>query len=448
MTILTPSGIFGTCNHDHSRRFYIKKLLYVLVICVAISGSVCHAFAVPYPYGEPEFSATIVGDYECTPGNVTPLLIKVANVATNPELILDVSNPVESTPIVPYAVLLTLEPGNSPADIIHTVQTLPALPPATGIPLTFPVIIPADAPAGPYYLDLNIQYQYADSIAKDGLTDVFHYTTKEVTLKIPIVVKEKVRVRVDNISASYMAPGQVGIISADITNVGYYSGKNASAELTTAKGSPVTIYQGGYHLGTFDVGETRSVEWRASVSDKLDASSIPAVVQISYEDKNQNLTKSQPVSIGIPVSAGPKFNITYDRPKITPGGSTVVRVTYINTGDAPAFGATAKIVPVNPVSSKQTGGMLGTIAPGESVTTDYEFSLSQKALVKPYGVLTDIKFRGEDGSVYLSDPLKIELNTIEPGIIAILLSPVSLVILIGVILVFGYLFLRKEGRLI
>lgn len=408
----------------------------------------CHVIAVPYPYGEPELTASIVGDNECTPGNVTPLLIKVANVATNPELILDVSNPVESTPIVPYAVLLTLEPGNSPVDIIHTVQTLPAIPPATGIPLTFPVIIPADAKAGSYNLDLNIQYQYADSIAKDGLTNVFHYTTKEVILKIPIIIKEKVRIRIDNISTSYMAPGQVGIIRVDITNIGYYSGKNASAELTTAKDSPVTVYQGGYHLGSFDVGETRNVEWRASVSDKLDASSIPAVVQISYEDKNQNITKSQPVSIGIPVSSGPKFNITYDRPKITPGGSAVVRVTYINTGDAPAMGATAKIVPVNPVSSKQTGGMLGTIAPGESVTTDYEFSLSQKALVKPYGVLTDIKFRGEDGTVYLSDPLKIELNTTDPGIIAILLSPVSLVILIGVILVLGYLFLRKEGRLI
>ena len=60
------------------------------------------------------------------------------------------------------------------------------------------MIIPADAKAGDYTLDLKIQYQYADSIAKDGLTNVFHYTTKDTTLTIPIVIKEKVRLQVDS----------------------------------------------------------------------------------------------------------------------------------------------------------------------------------------------------------------------------------------------------------
>ncbi|WP_319579446.1 hypothetical protein [uncultured Methanospirillum sp.] len=444
MTLLTPSDFYLAGRTAHSGTM-IRVLLALFILSLTVSGCIIHVSAVPYPYGEPEFMATIVGDNECTPGNLTPLTIKVANIATNPELILDASNPVESSPIVSYAVLLTLEAGNAPVDIIHTVQTLPVLPPSTGVPLTFPVIIPAEAKAGNYSLDLKVQYQYADSIAKDGLTNVFHYTTKDTTLTIPIVIKEKVRLQVDNITTSYIAPGQEGIIRADITNIGYYSGDNASAELTTDKESPISVYQGSYHIGTFGVGETKSVEWRAKVSDTLDATSIPATIQISYEDRNGNLTSSQPVSIGIPVSRGPKFNITYDQPTVTPGGSAIVHVTYINTGDAPAIGATAKIVPVTPVSSKQTGGLLGDVAPGESVTTSYEFILSEKALVKPYGVLTDVKFRGEDGIIYLSDPLKIELKTAEPGILATLLSPVSLIVLIGILLIIGYLFLKREG---
>jgi|GEM_PF-2076838 len=444
MTLLTHSGFLLPGSTAHAGTM-IRALLAMLILSLAVSGCIIHASAVPYPYGEPEFTATIVGDNECTPGNLTPLTIKVANIATNSELILDASNPVESSPIVPYAVLLTLEAGTAPVDIVHTVQTLPVLPPSTGVPLTFPVIIPAESKAGNYTLDLRIQYQFVDSIAKDGLTNVFHYTTRDTTLTIPIVIKEKVRLQVNNITTSYIAPGQDGVIRADITNIGYYSGTNASAELTTGKGSPISVYQGSNHIGTFGVGETKSVEWRAKVSDTLDATSIPATVQVSYKDKNGNLTSSQSVSIGIPVSRGPKFNITYDQPVITPGGSAIVHVTYINTGDAPAIGATAKIVPVTPVSSKQTGGLLGDVAPGESVTTWYEFMLSEKALVKPYGVLTDVKFRGEDGIVYLSDPLKIELRTMEPGILAILLSPVSLIVLIGILLVIGYLFLKREG---
>lgn len=427
------------------------RQIILLILVLGLAGSVLsiHASAVPYPYGEPEFTATIVGDNECEPGNVTPLTIKIANIATNPELILDAANPVASSPVISYAVMLTLDSGNAPADIIHTIETLPVLPPSTGVPVIFPVIIPADAKAGSYALALKVQYQYADSISKEGTgTNVFHYTTKNTTLKIPIVIKEKVRIRVDNITTSHVAPGQDGTIQADITNIGYYSGTDASAELTTDDLSPITPYQGSYHLGTFGIGETRTVEWRASVADKIDATSIPATVLISYEDSHGNQTTSQPVSIGIPVHTGPKFRITYDQPQITPGGSATVHATYSNIGDAPALNATAKIVPVNPVSSVQTGGLLGTIGPGESMMIEYVFHLSEKALVKPYGVLTDIKYRGEDGTVYLSDPLKIQLVTVEPGIITVLFSPVSLIILLGVFLILGYLFLKREGKLV
>jgi len=445
MNFWIPSPFYPAVWHHTIRQI----IFLVLLLCLAGSVFSTQVTAVPYPYGEPEFTATIIGDNECEPGNVTPLTIKIANIATNSELILDASNPVASSPIISYAVMLTLEPGNSPADIIHTVETLPVLPPSTGVPLIFPVIIPADAKAGTYTLDLKVQYQYADSISKEGTdTNVFHYTAKNTTLNIPIAIKEKVRIRVDNVTTTRIAPGQDGTIRADITNIGYYSGTNASAELTTNDPSPITPYQGSFHLGTFGIGETRAVEWRASVSDTIDATSIPATVLISYEDRHGNQTTSQPISIGIPVHTGPKFRITYDQPQITPGGSAPVHVRYSNIGDAPASNATAKIVPVNPVSSVQTGGLLGTIGPGESVVIEYLFSLSEKALVKPYGVLTDVKYRGNDGSVYLSDPLKIQLATVEPGILAILLSPVSLIILLGIFLIIGYLFLKREGKLV
>ncbi|PKL58620.1 MAG: hypothetical protein CVV33_10575, partial [Methanomicrobiales archaeon HGW-Methanomicrobiales-4] len=326
--------------------------------------------------------------------------------------------------------------------------TIPVLLPSTGVPIAFPVIIPEDAKAGNYNLALRIRAQYVDSVSIQGTdTDIFHYMTKDVTLQIPITIKAQIRIRVDNITTTHISPGQDGTIRANISNIGNYTGNHASAELITDALSPITPYQGSYYLGAFGTGETRTVEWHAAVAGQIDATTLPAIVLITYEDKYGNLTESQPVFVGIPVHTGPKFLLTYDRPSITPGGSATVRVTYTNVGDSAVSDATAKIVPVNPVTSPQTGTLLGTMGSGESVETEFKFYLDQKALVKPYAVLTDIKYRGEDGSVYLSDPLKIELTPEKPGILAILLSPLALVIILGIFLIIGYLFLKREGRL-
>jgi hypothetical protein len=424
-------------------------LTIVVFVTLLLTGYVCSvpADAAPYPYGEPEFTATIIGDNECEPGNMTLLSIKVANIAKTSEFVLDPINPVASNPGVAYGAILTLDSGNSPATIIHTGITIPVLPPSTDVTLVFPVIIPADAQAGNYTLDLQIHSQYADSVSIQGdATDIFHYKTKDITLQVPITIKAHIRIKIEKISTSHISPGQDGIIRANITNIGDYTGNHASAELITDALSPITPYQGSYYLGTFAIGETRTIEWRAAVASQIDATTLPATVIITYEDKYGNLTESQPLFVGIPVHTGPKFLLSYDQPPITPGGSATVRVTYTNIGDAPASDAIAKIVPVNPITSPQTGGLLGTIAPGESAVIEYDFYVSQKALVKPYGVLTDVKYRGEDESIYLSDPLKIELVTVQPGILAILLSPLALVIILGILLLIGYLFLKRMGR--
>ena len=420
-------------------------ILYCILACLWIQP----VMAVPYPYGEPEYSATVEGDNTLHPGNITPLTIVITNTAHAPEKILDPVDPVASSPVIGMGLTLTLTAGDAPVDIIATPLTIPVLPPSVKVPVTFPVIIRSDASAGTFSLPLEVTSRYVDSIAMEGTgTNVFHYSSKNVTLEIPVRIKPVVRVRVTDIVATNMSPGQHGRISATITNTGDYNGKNAIAMLVPDPQSPIFPYQGTYFLGTFSPGEQRDVNWRIEVRDEIDTTTIPVTLVISYEDEDGLIETSDPVMIGIPISKGPKFSLSYDKLSIEPGATANIRATFTNTGDEPAHDATAKIVPIAPVSSEGTTASFGTLLPGESADAVFKISLDSEALVKPYGILTNVKYLGEDGIVALSDPMQIEIETAPHGILAFLFSPISLVVIFGLLLIGGYMVLNREGRLI
>ena len=438
--------IFQYFHSEKQYRVMTRCLITLILVCLFCSSF--SVSAVPIPYGQPYYSATLTGSNELEPGNETLINIKISNIGHTPEKILDIEDPVPSSPVVGVGAELILEPGTAPVDIIATPLTIPALIPSDVVHVAFPVIVPADAKEGSYTLNLHVNSQYAESVAMQGSSNIFTYKPYNTTLPIPVTIKKVVRVRVDDITSSNLSPGLNGKITANITNIGQYAGVHATAELISGTSSLLLPYQGSYYLGTFAQGEERIVEWKAAIHDNADESILPATLVISYEDKNGKQTTSMPVSIGIPIQKGPKFLLEYDEPIIEPGGQVNVRVTYLNTGDTPAYDATAKIVPIDPVSSPQTGIILGTILPGESADADYRFNLESSALVKKYGVLTDVKYRGEDGLIAISDPMRIEITTKEQGILSMLLSPVSLVIILGIVIIAGYLFIEREERLI
>jgi len=423
----------------------------IIGLMLLLIGSFCcqPALAVPFPYGEPVFSATIIGDDELKPGSAEPLIIEIANVGHNPEKILDPVDPVISSPVIAIGTKLTLYPGDSPLDIVSTPFTIPILPPSVRVPVVFPVIVPEFAHEGKYDLVLAINSSYVDSIAIQGTgTNVYHYQIQNLTLKVPVTIKGVVSTKVEDIRTSNLSSGQDGRIIANITNTGQYTGKYATAAIVTSQNSPLSIYQGSYFLGEFKPGETRKVVWRAQLKDNIDSTNLPAALVISYEDKNGLLTKSMPVALGIPVSTGPKFDLIYEKPSIEPSGSTEVKIQYRNIGDKIASNAVAKIVPISPVSSDVTSAILGDILPGESAEVVYQFKLGSKALVKPYSVLTDVKYRGEDGMIVVSEPMQIELNTVPQSVISMLMSPVSLVVVISILLILGYLVMKRKGRMV
>ena len=146
------------------------------------------------------------------------------------------------------------------------------------------------------------------------------------------------------------------------------------------------------------------------------------------------------------MNQGPKFAVRYAPVIIYPGGTSQLDVTYVNTGDVPAYDADAKITLVSPLVSGESIVALGDILPGQEANASFSVSLDSNAIVKPYAILTDVRYRDENGVLQLSDLLKINVETKKPGISGYLLSPPVIIAIIGVILIVAYYLSNRRRK--
>jgi len=398
-----------------------------------------------YPFGEPSLSATVEGDSRLDPGTSYDLTIVMENTALDPEQIQETGIYIYN-PVSALGTTVTLFPGGAPVDITNTPLVVGYLPPEVRVPVKFSMIVPEDAPAGNYTLDLQVSYVFVETETQ-GSNPQYIYRSGDATIPIPIQIRPRVRVEARGVSASNVVPGQEGSVTVTLQNMGYETGTHASAQLYTDSINPITPYQGSAYLGTFPPGETRTVSWRVSVADRINVTVLPAVVIINYQDNDGIITSSRPLTIGIPVSQGPKFVVRYAPVMLYPGGSSELHVTYVNTGDVPAYDADAKITLVSPLVSGDSIVALGDILPGGEANASFSVSLDSNAIVKPYAILTDIRYRDENGVLQLSDLLKINVETKKPGILGYLLTPPVIIAIIGVILIaFYYLSNRRRQK--
>ena len=243
--------------------------LALIVITPTQSASV-------YPFGEPSLSATVEGDSRLDPGTSYDLTIVMENTALDPEQILETGTYIYN-PVSAIATTVTLLSGDAPVDITNTPLVVGYLPPEVRIPVKFSLIVPEDARAGDYTMNLQAAYMFVETETQSS-NPQYIYRSRNVTLPISIQIRPRVRVEARGVSTSNVVPGQEGEVTVILQNVGYETGTHASAQLFTDTLSPITPYQGSAYMGTFSPGDTRTVSWRVSVADRINSTVLPAVV--------------------------------------------------------------------------------------------------------------------------------------------------------------------------
>ena len=122
-----------------------------------------------------------------------------------------------------------------------------------------------------------------------------------------------------------------------------------------------------------------------------------------YETKNETLR------IPISIKSEPKFEVTNVTGSLVQGESKVIEVTYKNTRESTAKDSMARIIVMSPLSTEKSIVRLGDIGPGEEKTASFQITADQEALVKNYGINSEIKYIDEDGDTSFSESMKVNV---------------------------------------
>ncbi|HII00544.1 TPA: hypothetical protein HA351_02435 [Methanosarcinaceae archaeon] len=159
--------------------------------------------------------------------------------------------------------------------------------------------------------------------------------------------------------------------------------------------------------GNYELLLPVSYEYQANVRTVT-----PAVINLGLTDTEftrEYKTKNTVLSLPISIESEPKFEVTEVSGNLKQGETKVVEVTYTNTREITAEDAMARIIVMSPLSTEKSIVRLGDIGPGESKTALFEISADQEAVVKKYGIDSEIKYIDEEGETSFSKNLKVNV---------------------------------------
>ncbi len=120
-------------------------------------------------------------------------------------------------------------------------------------------------------------------------------------------------------------------------------------------------------------------------------------------------TKIETLRVPISIENEPKLEVTRVSGNLVQGESKTIEVTYKNTREGIAKDSLARIIVMSPLSTEKPIVRLGDIGPGEEKTARFEISADQEALVKNYGINSEIKYIDEDGESSFSENMKVSI---------------------------------------
>ena len=167
-----------------------------------------------------------------------------------------------------------------------------------------------------------------------------------------------------------------------------------------------------------------------TISNKAPAGAYYLQLPVSYQYQSQvRITTNNVVRLGLTgmdhityyasanktllipiyVKASPKFEVTGISGNLVVGETQTIDVTYKNTGEVTAEDATVRMVVMRPLSIEQSVVRLGTMAPGESQTARFNILADSNAVIKTYGIDSEIKYYDEQGEITISDNLEVSV---------------------------------------
>jgi hypothetical protein len=188
---------------------------------------------------------------------------------------------------------------------------------------------------------------------------------------------------------------------------------------------------------------TRDVRFLLAVTRQAIAGTYPVDLFCKYTNTEGDTVTSDIVTVGVPVSDKITFAVVSPPSEAVAGGKNVIEVVYENTGSATARNAQARISAVDPFSSNDDSAYLGDLAPGERAVARYELKVDAEAVIKEYGLDSEIRYRDALDNSVISDTMKVRVKVVSPGLSSI---AIGVIVAIVVVAVGAAYYIRKNRK--
>ncbi|MCL7415009.1 MAG: hypothetical protein M8349_02965 [ANME-2 cluster archaeon] len=326
-------------NDKQIMRIVLFSVFTLVLVLVALAGIMLpvaastdlllpnYVFSTNYydSFGTPDIYFSVLGDPEFERGETVHLNINLANKGAIYGFKYDTSVGTDkgdhslSLKELEYEMRCTTAVGIKAELLSDTpyievepdtaIQTMESLVPGEmpEHPLTFTITISNKAPAGVYYMQLPISYQYQSQVRMTthdavrlgltGIDHITHYTTANKTLAVPVYVKESGQFEVMNVSG-HLTAGGTRTIDVTYKNTGEVTAWDAIARMVVMY--PLSIEQSVVRLGTMEPGESKTARFRITSDPNTVIKTYSIDSEIKYLDEQDDVALSD--NLGVPIT--------------------------------------------------------------------------------------------------------------------------------------------------
>lgn len=425
-----------------------------LILFIAVLLAAPASAAATYSQGSPDFTASITGTNEFVPGSETTLDVLVQNNGVNLFKQVKGAATIAQEDLPNAAKYVTI--GLSSSSPLVTVKSDPqfagTIPGSGGSVLKgFVVKVAEDATGGSYTLPLFISYRYPLVTPQEG-SDTFSFVYGTENITIPLTIRMKQGIKTVIVAAAYdnIGIGSEGTVLFTVRNDGQDDGTDAVVTATRNGKSPVIPVDSSVYIGDFSAGGTAACRYRLAVADSAEEQTYPVDVSVTYRNSEGSTVTTAPVTIGVPVSGKPVFEVVSPPPQVAAGATTTVTVMYRNTGTHTVSDAIARMTAHDPVTIGDNSAWLGAIGPGEEKAASFIVQADPGAAPGEYTFDSRVRYRDSSGTSLASDTVTVRMDLLPaekslagavPGN-AVILSGIAI---IGVPAIALLIYRRRKG---
>lgn len=279
-------------------------------------------------------------------------------------------------------------------------RVLGTLAPGETATVKYTVSVAESAVLQPYALTASFSYEDESGIAKSAPPQTIELTPEPEQRFIVVEVSTNVSIGdTDTLTVSLQNRGQK-VSDAEVTL------ESRSSYVTFGASATDTRF-----VGTWAAGETRSVEYKVTVSPQAATQSYGLAATVAYENREGFRARAGPTPLGVAPDPAQSFSVAAVNATLRVGEEGTLRGELVNTGVITARNVVVTLQPAGPnVNVLEPEYAIGDLSAGEQVPFSLSLEISEAADDGPRQFSVVVRYRGVDDNVRRSDPLDMRVQ--------------------------------------